>query len=70
MTALHSLWLDYNNLHGPFPLSLSRLPLLEDLVLDYDPLLSGDLSQILGGEWPLLTMFSLSQSNVTGILPY
>ncbi|XP_057829292.2 receptor-like protein 47 [Cryptomeria japonica] len=70
LTTLVSLW--FNEcplLSGLFPLSLSRLPTLKEFTLTGENLISGNLSQILCGEWSQLNVLSLSRSNMKGSMP-
>ncbi|XP_059064880.1 receptor-like protein 18 [Cryptomeria japonica] len=70
LTTLVSLW--FNEcplLSGLFPLSLSRLPTLKEFTLGGENLISGNLSQILCGEWSQLNVLFLSGSNMKGSMP-
>ncbi|KAH9321786.1 hypothetical protein KI387_016425, partial [Taxus chinensis] len=68
MTSLVSLNLMSYNFSGPFSLGFSAPPRLEELKLG-DTQFSGDISQILCGQWPRLTSFSLHDSSVKGSMP-
>ncbi|GLJ19329.1 hypothetical protein SUGI_0348040 [Cryptomeria japonica] len=69
LTSLSSLILDSNEFSSIVPSWLGSMPHLQELSLSENPSLSGDIAHILWSEWPQLTKFDLSGTNVTGSIP-